>query len=142
MSLSTLDGRLLFSSGLPAAPEEPGDWRRTAEASAAWHEGQAASRPSWTLWWVAPRVAPPNHADVTARKGYSVDHQTVPDAAPHLLTLDEAAAFLRTPVATLRSWRHLGVGPDGFRVGRRVMYRREDVNRWLSDQQQAQSSRG
>jgi hypothetical protein len=60
--------------------------------------------------------------------------------APELLTLAETAAVLRTPVATLRYWRHLGVGPDGFRLGRRVVYRREDVNRWLSERQQAQSA--
>jgi hypothetical protein len=71
-----------------------------------------------------------------------VNDENVPNATPHLLTLHEAAALLRTPVATLRYWRHLGVGPDGFRLGRRVMYRWEDVNRWLTEQQQAQSSRG
>jgi DNA-binding transcriptional MerR regulator len=58
-----------------------------------------------------------------------------------MLTLAEAAALLRTPVATLRYWRHLGTGPDGFRLGRRVVYRREDLDRWLAEQQQAQSSR-
>ena len=62
-------------------------------------------------------------------------------AAAELLTLAEAAAVLRTPVATLCYWRHLGVGPDGFRLGRRVMYRREDINRWLAAQQQDQSPR-
>ncbi len=36
--------------------------------------------------------------------------------AAELLTLAEAAVVLRTPVATLRYWRHLGVGPDGFRL--------------------------
>ena len=61
--------------------------------------------------------------------------------APELLTLAETAAVLRTPVATLRYWRHLGVGPDGFRLGRRVVYRRGDVDRWLTEQQQAQSPR-
>ncbi|WP_100501180.1 helix-turn-helix transcriptional regulator [Geodermatophilus chilensis] len=62
-------------------------------------------------------------------------------AASELLTLEEAAAVLRTPVATLRYWRHLGVGPDGFRLGHRVVYRREDVDRWVAEQQQAQSPR-
>jgi DNA-binding transcriptional MerR regulator len=61
--------------------------------------------------------------------------------ATELLTLAEAAAMLRTPVATLRYWRHLGTGPDGFRLGRRIVYRREDLDRWLAEQQQAQSSR-
>jgi predicted DNA-binding transcriptional regulator AlpA len=70
-----------------------------------------------------------------------VTDDDAPTVAAELLTLAEAAAVLRTPVATLRYWRHLGVGPDGFRLGRRVVYRREDVNRWLAEQQQAQSPR-
>jgi hypothetical protein len=65
----------------------------------------------------------------------------VPDATSGLLTLTEAAAFLRAPVATLRYWRHLGIGPDGFRLGRRVMYRREDLDRWVAEQREAQSAR-
>lgn len=60
-------------------------------------------------------------------------------AAAELLTLEEAAAVLRTPVATLRYWRHLGVGPDGFRLGRQVVYRRDDVNGWVAERKQAQS---
>ncbi len=63
-------------------------------------------------------------------------------AAAELLTLQEAAAVLRTPVATLRYWRHLGVGPDGFRLGRRVVYWREDVDRWVAKRQQARGGRG
>jgi hypothetical protein len=62
-------------------------------------------------------------------------------AAVELLTLQEAAAVLRTPVATLRYWRHLGIGPDGFHLGRRVVYRRKDVDRWVTERQQAQSPR-
>ena len=55
-----------------------------------------------------------------------------------LLTLTEAAAVLRTPVATLRYWRHLGIGPAGFRLGRRVLYRRDDLDRWVEAQLTAQ----
>ncbi|MGI8681146.1 MAG: helix-turn-helix transcriptional regulator [Mycobacteriales bacterium] len=60
--------------------------------------------------------------------------RTTPDTGTHsqLLTLAEAAARLRTPVATLRYWRHLGIGPDSFRLGRRVMYRQQDVERWVN----------
>ena len=45
------------------------------------------------------------------------------NAAPtsELLTIGEAAQLLRTPVATLRYWRHLGTGPHSFRLGRRVL---------------------
>jgi Helix-turn-helix domain len=58
-----------------------------------------------------------------------------------LLTLAEAASYLRTPVATLRYWRHLGVGPDGFRIGRRVVYRRADLDRWVTEQHKGESAR-
>ena len=58
-----------------------------------------------------------------------------------LLTLVEAADFLRTPVATLRYWRHRGVGPDGFRLGRRVVYRRADLDRWLTTRRDAEATR-
>ena len=51
-----------------------------------------------------------------------------------LLTITEAAELLRTPVATQRYWRHLGSGPHGFRLGRRVVYRRTDVDAWLNQQ--------
>jgi DNA-binding transcriptional MerR regulator len=51
-----------------------------------------------------------------------------------LLTLDEAAAILRTPKATLRYWRHLGTGPHSFRLGRRVLYRANDLHHWINTQ--------
>jgi hypothetical protein len=65
---------------------------------------------------------------------------------PELLTITEAAELLRAPVATLRYWRHLGTGPRSFRLGRRVLYRYNDVQacngrttyqaRWRDDQGQ------
>jgi hypothetical protein len=67
--------------------------------------------------------------------------KNTPEATSGLLTLREAAAFLRAPVATLRYWRHLGIGPDGFRLGRRVMYRRDDLDRWVTEQREAQCPR-
>jgi hypothetical protein len=36
--------------------------------------------------------------------------------------------------ATLRFWRHKGTGPKSFKVGRRLMYREEDVAAWLEAQ--------
>lgn len=57
---------------------------------------------------------------------------------PDLLTIAEAAELLRAPVATLRYWRHLGTGPRSFRLGRRVLYRRDDLHDWIA-QQRAES---
>jgi excisionase family DNA binding protein len=53
---------------------------------------------------------------------------------PELLTITEAAELLRAPVATLRYWRHLGTGPRSFRLGRRVLYRSDDVRSWIETQ--------
>jgi excisionase family DNA binding protein len=53
---------------------------------------------------------------------------------PELLTITEAAELLRAPVATLRYWRHLGSGPRSFRLGRRVLYRRDDLKAWVEAQ--------
>lgn len=50
---------------------------------------------------------------------------------PEVLTITEAAELLRAPVATLRYWRHLGTGPRSFRLGRRVLYRRDDLQAWV-----------
>jgi excisionase family DNA binding protein len=57
------------------------------------------------------------------------DHTAEPE--PALLTIAEAAELLRAPVATLRYWRHLGTGPASFRLGRRVLYRRDDLHAWI-----------
>ncbi len=54
-----------------------------------------------------------------------------------LLTVAEAAQIVRRPEATLRFWRHQGEGPHSFKIGRRVMYRREDVENWLQTQYEA-----
>lgn len=42
------------------------------------------------------------------------------------------------PVDTLRYWRQHGDGPPSFKIGRRVMYDRADVEAWIADQKNAQ----
>jgi DNA-binding transcriptional MerR regulator len=69
------------------------------------------------------------------------DHAAESAAPQQLLTLVEAAALLRTPVATLRYWRQRGIGPDSFRLGRRVVYRREDLDRWVLSRRNAEVRR-
>ena len=51
-----------------------------------------------------------------------------------LLTITETAELLRTPVATLRWWRPNGIGPTSFKIGRRVTYRRSDLENWIEAQ--------
>jgi len=71
----------------------------------------------------------------------ATNHRPTPPETPHandeLLTLPEVADLVRVPVATLRYWRHLGSGPQSFRIGRTVRFWRSDVLHWL----EVQSSR-
>ena len=47
-----------------------------------------------------------------------------------LLTIEEVAQRFRTSPSTVRYWRHLGIGPAGVRVGRRVLYDEAECDRW------------
>jgi hypothetical protein len=50
-----------------------------------------------------------------------------------LLKGPELAEWIRTPETTLAYWRHIGYGPKYLRVGKRVLYRRDDVEAWLAE---------
>jgi transposase-like protein len=52
------------------------------------------------------------------------------DAIAEYLTLNEVAARYRTTPATVRYWRHIGYGPNGAKVGTRVLYPRAEVQRF------------
>ena len=53
------------------------------------------------------------------------------------LTKQELAADLRRNPRTLDRWAALGMGPPRTRVGRKVLYRRASVQKWLADQEQS-----
>lgn len=53
---------------------------------------------------------------------------------PDLMTIEEVADLLRTPVNTLRYWRHKGVGPRAAKMGSTLRYRRADVVAWVDAQ--------
>lgn len=46
------------------------------------------------------------------------------------LTTDEVADRYRTTPGTVRYWRHVGYGPKGTKVGRKVLYPAEEVRRF------------
>lgn len=50
-----------------------------------------------------------------------------------LMTTEEVAEETRIPAASLRWLRHVDRGPRSFKVGRRVMYRREDVEAFMTE---------
>ena len=53
---------------------------------------------------------------------------------PRLLTTPEVAEALRVPVRTIHLWRSKGIGPVGTRLGKRIVYRADDVAAWFEAQ--------
>lgn len=53
------------------------------------------------------------------------------------LTKEELATELGRNPRTLDRWAVLGIGPLRTRVGRKVLYRRASVQRWLMAQEQS-----
>ena len=51
--------------------------------------------------------------------------------ATEYLTLPEASDLIRTPIGTLYQWRTKKIGPPSMKVGRRVLYKRSDLDAWL-----------
>jgi hypothetical protein len=64
---------------------------------------------------------------------------SVPEMEDEYLDTDQLAAYLHVSPQTLRQWRWLGQGPAGFRVGRRILYPRSGVGRWLAQRASSQA---
>lgn len=57
--------------------------------------------------------------------------QTTPQTASDLLTTEEAAALIRTPVRTLENWRLRGGGPRYVKFSRRLFYKRSSLDAFI-----------
>jgi excisionase family DNA binding protein len=55
-----------------------------------------------------------------------------------LLTTDEVAEMLGVPIQTLRQWMTKGMAPESFKMGRRRMFRLENVEAFVDQMEQAQ----
>ncbi|MBC2902102.1 helix-turn-helix transcriptional regulator [Streptomyces cupreus] len=68
-------------------------------------------------------------------------NQSMPAVEAAFLNVQNAAQYMGISVNTLYVWRHRRQGPPSFRMGPggRVMYRRDLLDAWLSEQQQADS---
>jgi hypothetical protein len=52
---------------------------------------------------------------------------------PDLMTVDEVARLAHMKPKTVLNRRSRGLAPEGFRVGRNVLFERKDVMRWLAN---------
>ena len=57
-----------------------------------------------------------------------------------LLDAKGAAAYLRLASQTLAKMRLSGMGPPYYKVGRRVLYDRTDLDRWLDSKRRFSTS--
>jgi len=58
-----------------------------------------------------------------------------------LLGVSEMEAEYSWSAGTLYVWRHRGTGPPSTRLGRRVFWRRSDVEGWIAEQEAAERRR-
>lgn len=56
-----------------------------------------------------------------------------------ILNVDQAAAYLSIPKATLYTWRtrRVGFGPPAVKLGGCLRYRRSDLDAWVSEHVEA-----
>lgn len=54
-----------------------------------------------------------------------------------ILNVKQASVMTGVAEATLRYWRHANEGPPSFKLGGRVVYRRSELERWITEQEAA-----
>jgi len=57
-----------------------------------------------------------------------------------LNTTEESARYLRLRTQTLEAWRLKGTGPAFLKLGRRVVYRREALERFMAERERCSTS--
>lgn len=60
-----------------------------------------------------------------------------PGRSPAAVNTSAAAEYLSTTKQTLDTWRYRGEGPPFVKMGRRVVYRLEALDRWLAENEVA-----
>jgi excisionase family DNA binding protein len=60
--------------------------------------------------------------------------QRAADSLPQLLSIRQLAEYLGCPTSTVYAWRSRGEGPPGFRLGKAVRFKVDDVDHWISEQ--------
>ncbi|WIX81712.1 helix-turn-helix domain-containing protein [Amycolatopsis carbonis] len=51
-----------------------------------------------------------------------------------LLSVDDLAGYLDVPVNTVYQWRKTGKGPKGYKIGKYVRFRADEVDAWIDGQ--------
>lgn len=54
-----------------------------------------------------------------------------------IIDTDAVSTITKIPKGTLRYFRHTNQGPASFTLGRRVVYRKSEVLRWIAEQEKS-----
>lgn len=54
-----------------------------------------------------------------------------------ILGVRATSSYTGIPEATLRYWRMSGIGPASWKIGRKVVYDRAELDRWMAEQKAA-----
>lgn len=65
---------------------------------------------------------------------------SIPAVQDEILTTAEVSAMTKIPVGTLRYFRYASTGPESFRLGRQVKYRRDAVEKCMKEAHHATRS--
>ena len=57
--------------------------------------------------------------------------------ATHYMTAEELEEMTGTPASTFRYWATVGEGPPSVKLGRRRVWKRDQVEKWLAKQEAA-----
>ncbi|CAN0560176.1 unnamed protein product [Laminaria digitata] len=52
-----------------------------------------------------------------------------------ILSASQASRYLDLSISTLAKWRHYGTGPRYSKLGRRVVYRVDELDSWVQQNQ-------
>lgn len=74
---------------------------------------------------------------MSAMKARAPETATTLRRSPAAIGTEAAAEYLGTTKQTLNTWRYRGEGPPFVKMGRRVVYRLEALDRWLADNEVA-----
>jgi hypothetical protein len=72
----------------------------------------------------------------------STNNQAAEDYMNGFIDETRAADFLCQSVRTLQKWRVTGFGPEFYKPGRSVRYRRRDLNDWAETRRRSNTSYG
>lgn len=56
-----------------------------------------------------------------------------------LMTIQEAADYLRVKPATMRKWAREETGPPQYRAGGIILYRLSEIDKWVTDNQKGKT---